>query len=58
MVINLLNSTNKVNGTMLYYTFTTKQSAQLKMLISLYTCAFMGINLLNSTNKVNLTKLK
>ena len=53
MGISLLNSTNKVNEAMLWYTFTTKQSPQLKMLTSSYTGAFMGINLLNSTNKVN-----
>ena len=57
MGISLLNSTNKVNEAMLWYTFTTKQSPQLKMLISSYAGAFMAINLLNSTNKVNLTKL-
>ena len=57
MDTNLLNSTNNVNGTMLLYTFTTKQSTQLKMLISLKTGAFVGINLLSSTNNVNRTKL-
>ena len=34
-----------------------KQSAQLKMPISLQTGAFIGINLLNFTNKVNSIKL-